>query len=52
MLSILIIMLVVLLLIADAFVFLIVGISIGMQDVVKRLKDKGWTIEPPGEGTV
>ena len=52
MLSILIIMLVVLLLIADAFVFLIVGISIRMQDVVKRLKDKGRTIEPPEEGTV
>lgn len=47
MLSILIIMLVVLLLIEDAFVFLIVGISIGMQDVVKRLKDRGWNIETP-----
>ena len=52
MLSILVIVLVVLLLVADAFIFFIVGYCLDAMKIVKALKEKGWTIEPPEEGTV
>lgn len=42
--------LVVLLLLADAFVFFVVGLSIDTMYIINNLKKKGWTVEPPEIG--
>ena len=52
MLSILVIVLVVLLLVADACIFGAVVFCVGAQKTIKALQEKGWTVEPPEEGTV
>ena len=49
MLSILVIVLVVLLLVADACIFGEVGFCVGAQKTIKALQEKGWTVEPPEE---
>lgn len=51
MLSILVIVLVVLLLVAVACIFFVVGYCVAVQGSIKALKEKGWTIEPPEDGT-
>lgn len=45
--SVLVIFLVALLLIADAFIFFVIGVSYSSKNFILKLKEKGWTIEPP-----
>ena len=52
MLSILVIVLVILLLVSVALIFFVIGYLVGLQKTVKNLKENGWTVEPPEEGTV
>ena len=52
MLSILVIVLVILLLVSVALIFFVIGCFVSLQNTVKNLKDDGWTVEPPEEGTV
>ena len=52
MLSILVIVLVILLLVLVALIFFVIGCFFSLQKTVKDLKDNGWTVEPPEDGTV
>lgn len=52
MLSILVVVLVILLLVSVALIFFAIGCFWGIEKTVKDLKDKGWTVEPPEDGTV
>ena len=45
--SVLVIVLVVLLLLADSFIFFVLGITYQTSKTVKTLRNQGWTIEPP-----
>lgn len=45
--AILIFVLVVLLLAADAFIFFAVGTAYMTGKTIKKLRDDGWTVEPP-----
>lgn len=47
--SVLVIALVVLLLLADSFIFFALGIACQTSKIVKTLRNQGWTIEPPKE---
>lgn len=47
MLSVLVFVLVVVLLIADAFIFFLFGYSFNGKKIVEGLKEKGWKVEPP-----
>lgn len=48
--SILIFVLVVTLLTADAAIFYLVGVTYSTAQTIKRLREKGWKIEPPENG--
>ena len=49
MLSILVIVLLVLLLVADVCIFGAVCFCVGAQKAIKALQEKGWTVETPEE---
>jgi hypothetical protein len=45
MLSVLVFALVILLLVADAVIFYVVGFTVGLEKSVQTLKKNGWTVE-------
>lgn len=47
MLSVLVFALVILLLVADAVIFYVAGIAVGLKKSVQSLKANGWTVEKP-----
>lgn len=47
MLSVLIFVLVILLLAADAVIFYVVGITVGLKKSIQSLRENGWTVEKP-----
>lgn len=47
MLSVLVLVLVVVLLIADAFIFFLLGYCCNGKKIVEGLREKGWKVEPP-----
>lgn len=48
--GILVFFLVVALLIADAVIFFVAGVVFNTANIIKKLKEEGWQIEPPKEG--
>ena len=48
--TILIFVLVVLLLAADAFIFFVIGTAYMTGKTIKKLRESGWTVEPPEGG--
>lgn len=47
MLSVLVFALVILLLVADAVIFYVAGITVGLKKSVQSLRENGWTVEKP-----
>lgn len=48
--GILVFFLVIALLIADALIFFVAGTVVNVANVIKKLKEEGWKVEPPKEG--
>ena len=48
--GILVFLLVVALLIADALIFFVAGNVVNVANVIKKLKEEGWKVEPQKEG--
>lgn len=48
--DILVFFLVIALLIADAVIFFVAGVVVNVANVIKKLKEEGWKVEPPKEG--
>lgn len=47
MLNVLVFVLVIVLLIADSFIFFLLGFCFNGKKIVEGLKEKGWKVEPP-----
>lgn len=52
MLEILVVVLVAVLLVAVAAIAFFVGFAVNTYNIIEKLKEKGWTIEPPEDGGV
>lgn len=50
MLEILVVVLVAVLLIAAAVIAFFIGFAVNTYNIVEKLKEKGWTVEPPEDG--
>lgn len=50
--SILVIILVIALLAADSVICFVIDWVMSSVETVKKLKEKGWTIKPPEDGTI
>lgn len=50
MLEILVVVLVIVLLVLVAAIAFFVGFAVNTHNIIEKLKEKGWTVEPPEDG--